>query len=114
MAGRLDRRTLLKIAFGLALAAAVALAARAALRFIYWRNHRDEKVAGWMPLGYVARAHGVPLGALRRALGLPEDVVDRRPIEAIARERGVATAVFVAEVEQALAAVKAERGAAGQ
>lgn len=114
MAGRLDRRTLLKIAFGLALAAAVALAARAALRFIYWRNHRDEEIAGWMPLGYVARAHGVPLGALRRALGLPEDVVDRRPIEELARERGVATAVFVAEVEQALAAVKAERGAAGQ
>lgn len=114
MAGRLSRRTLLKIAFGLAIAAAVALAARAALRFLYWRNHRDEKVAGWMPLGYVARAHAVPLAALRRALGLPEDVVDRRPIEAIARERGVATAVFVAEVEQALAAVKAERGAAGQ
>ncbi|CAG0949623.1 hypothetical protein RHIZO_00112 [Rhizobiaceae bacterium] len=114
MAGRLDRRTFLKIAFGLAVAAAVALAARAAFRFVYWRSHRDEKVAGWMPLGYVARSHGVPLGALRRALGLAEDVVDRRPIEEIAEERGVATAAFVAEVERALATIKAARGQAGQ
>jgi len=114
VAGRLSRRTLLKIAFGLALAAAVILAARAALRFAYWRSHRDEKVAGWMPLGYVARSHGVDVDALRRALGLPETIADRRPIEEIARERGVATAAFVAEVERALAAVKAERGAAGQ
>jgi hypothetical protein len=112
--GRYSRRTFLKVAFGLALVAAVALAARAAFRFVYWRNHRDEKVAGWMPLGYVARSHGVPLDDLRRALGLPEGVVDRRPLEEIARERGVATAAFVAEVERALAAVKAERGAAGQ
>lgn len=114
MAGRYSRRTFLKVAFGLALAAAVALAARAAFRFVYWRNHRDEKVAGWMPLGYVARSHGVPLDDLRRALGLPEGVVDRRPLEEIARERGVAAAAFIAEVERALAAVKAERGAAGQ
>ncbi|HHZ09409.1 MAG TPA: hypothetical protein GX405_11595 [Rhizobiales bacterium] len=114
MAGRLDRRTFLKIAFALALAAAVALAARAAFRFVYWRNHRDEEVAGWMPLGYVARSHGVPVGALRRALGLPEGVADRRPIEEIARARGMATAAFVAEVEEALAAVKAARERAGQ
>lgn len=114
MAGRLSRRTFLKIAFALALAAAVILAARAVLRFVYWRNHRDEKVAGWMPLGYVARSHGVAVAALRRALGLPEGVADRRPIEEIARERGIETAAFVAEVEEALAAVKAEHGAAAQ
>lgn len=114
MAGRLDRRTFLRIAFALALAAAVILAARAAFRYAYWRSHRDEKVAGWMPLGYVARSHGVPVDALRRALGLPEGVADRRPIEEIARERGVATAAFVEEVERALTAVKAERGAAAQ
>ena len=114
MAGRIDRRTFLKIAFGLALAAAVALAARAALRFAYWRSHRDEKIAGWMPLGYVARSHGVGVDALRRALALPETVADRRPIEEIATARGVDVATFIAEVEEALAAIKSGEDAAGQ
>ncbi len=52
------------------------------------RIPRDEPIAEWMPLGYVARSYHVPLPVLMQALGLPGDRPDRRPLGTLARERG--------------------------
>ncbi len=98
----LNRRRFLQVAFGLALTVTLLLAARFVARFLYFRRHADEPVAGWMPLGYVARSHGVPVEALRDELGLAPEFHDRRPIEQIASESGMPPEAYIAEVEAAL------------
>ncbi len=104
---RPDRRRFLRIAFGLALAITVLLGARVVARLFYFSRHAREPLAGWMPLGYVARSYGVPLDALRAQLGLATGARDRRPIQQIAAERGIPTSQFIGEVEQALARLDA-------
>jgi hypothetical protein len=55
---------------------------------IYWRNHHDEPIRGWMTVGYVAHSYHVPPHVLYQALGLPlHRPPDRRPLREIAREQ---------------------------
>lgn len=103
---RIDRRLFLRLAFLAAGLITAALAVRLALRLASLRRHAGEKPAAWMPIGYVARIHGVDPVALRAALGLGTDVPDRRTIEEIASERSVPLDAFIAEVEAAVTRLK--------
>ena len=89
---------------------ALFFAGRFALRAVYFAQHREEPVAGWMTVGYVGRSWGLDPREIdaRAGLPLPEN---GRPftLEEIARDRGVPVAEVVAEVEAALAALRAER-----
>lgn len=103
---RIDRRLVLRLAFLAAGLITTALAVRFALRLTSLRRHAGERPAAWMPIGYVARIHGIDPVALRAALGLGTDVPDRRTIEEIASERSVPLDAFIAEVETAVARLK--------
>jgi hypothetical protein len=52
---------------------------------VYWHNHRDEPIRGWMTIGYVAHSYHVPPHILYEALGLPNRPHDRRPLREIAK-----------------------------
>lgn len=107
---RFSRRRLLKIAFLFAATATTLLAARFFWRLAHFSLHSGEAPQGWMPIGYVARLHGVPVDALKLALGLSADKPDRRTISEIAAERGIPVDVFigqiVAEIEKLKQAAK--------
>lgn len=80
-------RRLLALAFLLALGFTGVYVVRTVADAIYWNEHRDEPIEGWMPIGYVAHSYHVPPHVLFGALGLPFAPPDHRPIAVIARER---------------------------
>jgi hypothetical protein len=69
---------------------------------VYWRQHRDEPIAGWMRVGYVANSHQVPRPILDQALGLPPDARDRRPLAEIARAQDRPFEEIKADLEEAI------------
>jgi Sec-independent protein translocase protein TatA len=86
------RQWLVVLLFAVVLGATALHATRAARRAIYWRQHQDEPISGWMTLGYVAHSYRVPPHVLYGALGLPPprpgEPRDRRPLREIARDQG--------------------------
>lgn len=111
MTGVVRKHPVLVVVLVLSLVLALFFAGRFAVRAIYFAQHRDEPVAGWMTVGYVGRSWGFDPREIDRIAGLP--LPEGRPftLEEIARERGVPVAEVVAEVEAALAVLRARRAA---
>lgn len=103
------KRPVLTSAFLLACAVTLFFAGRLVFFTVYWSTHREMPVQGWMTVGYVARSWGLEPRALDAAAGLPEPEVKGRPqpLAEIARDRGVPMSEVIAEVEAAIAALKA-------
>ena len=98
----------------LALGLALFFAGRFALRAVYFAQHREEPVAGWMTVGYVGRSWGFDPREIDALAGLPVPEKGRPfTLEEIAAARGVPVAEVVAAVEAALARLQAERDGAG-
>ena len=74
------------------------------------RMHPDQPIAEWMTVGHVARAYGVPAPVLLRSLDLPDARPERRPLGAIARDRGQS---FEELRDDLLAAIEQSRQASG-
>ena len=55
---------------------------------IYWNNHQDEPIEGWMTIGYVAHSYHVPPHILFLALGLKPGPPERRNLATIAAAQG--------------------------
>ncbi|MDM7923528.1 MAG: hypothetical protein QUS14_14615 [Pyrinomonadaceae bacterium] len=72
-------------------------------RAAFWREHRDEPIAGWMRVGFVANSYHVPLPELNKAIGLPPELRDRRPLKKIAEDQGRPFEELKAELERAIA-----------
>lgn len=82
-------RRLLQLAFVLALAFTAFHAFRTVRDAIYWRQHRDEPIEGWMNVGFVAHSYHVPPHVLLMAIGLPPGPPpDKRPLRLIAEAQG--------------------------
>lgn len=69
---------------------------------LYWQDHRDEPIEGWMRIGYVANSYQVPRPELFQAVGLPTDARDRRPLAEIAESQGRSFDEVKAEIERAI------------
>lgn len=82
-------RRLLTVAFLIALAFTAYHGFRTARDAIYWHQHRDEPIEGWMSVGFVAHSYHVPPHVLLMAIGLPPGPPpDKRPLQAIAGAQG--------------------------
>jgi hypothetical protein len=103
-------RPVLTSAFLLACAVTLFFAGRFTVYTIYWATHREVPVEPWMTVGYVARSWGLDPMTLDAAAGLPlpEEKGRPQPLSEIARDRGVPVAEIIAEVEAAIAALRAE------
>ena len=95
---------LLVIAFAVALSLTVVFGIRTTAFLIYWSNHQNVPVAGWMSAGYVAKSYRVDIETVRKSLGLDPDRHDRRPIGRIAADRGVPAEELIRQVNEALQA----------
>ena len=101
----------LTIAFALTLTLALVFIIRAGVFFVYWQQHRDEPIEGWMTVRYVARSYRVDPKIVHDAAGLTETGPDRRPLVRIAREDGKPLDEITARI---LEAIRADRAARGQ
>ncbi|MCU0904067.1 MAG: hypothetical protein MUE83_09355 [Tabrizicola sp.] len=106
-------RPWLTSAFLLACAVTLFFAARLVFFTVYWATHREMPVEPWMTVGYVARSWGLDPRELDAAAGLPVPEVKGRPqpLAEIARDRGVPVAEVIADVEAALADLRAQEAA---
>jgi hypothetical protein len=106
----LRRHPVLTLAFLLALALTLAFAGRFVVQVIYWSNpeHQNQKVQGWMTVGYIGKSWRLDPRQIDAVAGLPPPS-NGRPLtlDQIARDRGVPVAEVVAEVEAALARLRA-------
>ncbi|HEX6124624.1 MAG TPA: hypothetical protein VFZ23_04560 [Pyrinomonadaceae bacterium] len=100
---------LVLIAFIVALVVTLFFAYRTYQRAEYWRQHRDEPIAGWMRVGWVANSYHVPPPVLQTAIGLPPDVPDRRPLSKIAEDQGRSFDELKSDLEKAIAEFRADR-----
>lgn len=88
-ASRRTGRQLLVAAFLLALGFTSFYAVRTISDAIYWNEHRDEPIEGWMTIGFVAHSYHLPPHVLLMAIGLsPGPPSDRRPLAVIAHDQG--------------------------
>ncbi len=104
------KRPLLTTAFLLACAATLFFSGRFVVQAVYWATHKEEPVRPWMTVGYVARSWGLEPMELDLAAGLPLPEVKGRPqpLSEIARDRGVPVEVVIADIEAAIAILRAQ------
>lgn len=103
----------LTLAFALTLTLALVFIIRAGVFFVYWQQHQDEPIEGWMTVRYVARSYRVDPKIVHDAVGLPETGPDRRPLVRIAREDGKPLDEMTARILEAIKADRAARGRPG-
>jgi len=71
-------------------------------RAVFWREHRDEPISGWMRVGFVANSYHVPLPVLNDAIGLSPDARDQRPLSRIASDQGRTLDELKSDLERAI------------
>ncbi len=96
-------RWLLRAGFVLALGLTLFFGARLTLGAVYWSNHRDQPIEGWMPLRYVGRSWSVPPEVIADALGIEPGTLPRRSLSQIARDRDIPEAELIARIIAAIA-----------
>lgn len=111
--GRLWRHNRwLTLSFAITLTLALVFLIRAGVFFVYWQDHRDEPIEGWMTIRYVANSYRVEPKLVRDAIGLETTGPDRRPLLEIARDEGRPLDALTAAIVDAIAAERAAAGAA--
>jgi hypothetical protein len=102
-------RPVLATAFVLACALTLFFAGRFTVYTVYWATHHEEPIRPWMTVGYVARSWGLDGRDIDALAGLPLPEVKGRPqsLAEIAADRGVPVAEVIAEVEAAIATLRA-------
>jgi len=107
----------LALAFVLALGLTAFFGVRFVRHAIYWSDpaHRNEQVAGWMTVGYIARSWGLDPHDIDAEAGLPrpDQTATGRPmtLQQIADERGVPVGEVIADVEGAIARLRLREAA---
>lgn len=100
----------LALSFLLTLTLALFFIIRAGVFFVYWQNHADEPVEGWMTVRYIARSYRVDPKIVHDAIGLPKTGPDRRPLIKIARETGQPLDTLTLTILKAIEADRISRG----
>ena len=102
------RHPLLSAAFVLATVVALVFAIKVAWGIVYWEVHENEPVEPWMTVGYIGRSWDLSPREIDRVAGLPPPMHGHPfTLSEIARQRGVPVAEVIAEVEAALAELRA-------
>lgn len=100
----------LTLAFLVTLTLALLFIIRAGVFFVYWQNHAEEPIQGWMTIRYIAKSYRVDPELVHEAIGLGHEGPDRRPLIRIARD----TEQPLDKLTQAIVtAIEADRAARG-
>jgi hypothetical protein len=102
------RHPYLSGAFSLASLAAAGFAVHFVYNLIYWQAHENEQVRPWMTVGYVGRSWDLKPHLIDEMAGLPQPKDRPLTINEIAKLRGVPVSEVIAQVEAAVAKLKAQ------
>jgi hypothetical protein len=104
-------RPVLTSAFLLACALTLFFAGRFTVHTVYWAMHQEEPIRPWMTVGYAARSWGMDPREVDAMAGMPLPEVKGRPqpLSEIAADRGVPVSEVIAEVEAAIAKLRARK-----
>lgn len=102
-------RPVLTSAFVLACTLTLFFAARLVVGAVYWANHRDEPVRGWMTVGYVARSWGFYPQEFSTSAGLQDFSGQPMTLIEIARQRKIPVSDVIAQIEATIAALQQEK-----
>lgn len=69
---------------------------------VYWRQHRDQPISGWMNIGYISHSYHIPPPELNKSIGLPPDVRDKRPLKEIAKSQNRSLEELKTALEKAI------------
>lgn len=83
------KHRLLVLGFSAAMLIATVLLVRLTFGFVYWSNHRDVEIAGWMTLGYIANSYDVELKLVLSAVSLDAPPRKRTTLGELAKMQGV-------------------------
>ncbi|MCB1420865.1 MAG: hypothetical protein KDJ69_00015 [Nitratireductor sp.] len=100
---------ILATAFAVMVIITLALGLRLAFFSIYWATHRDLPIEAWMPVGYIARSHGIPVDRLKQVTSGTVGDRDRRSVEEVAGDMGISTRQLIERLESEIATYKQER-----
>lgn len=100
----------LTLSFLITLTLALFFIIRAGVFFVYWQNHTDEPIEGWMTVRYIANSYRVDPELVHDAIGLPRTGPDRRPLIRIAREDGRPLDQMATTIIEAIEADRKARG----
>lgn len=100
----------LTLSFALTLTLALVFIIRAGVFFVYWQQHQDEPIEGWMTVRYVARSYRVDPRVVHTAIGLLQTGPDRRPLIKISRQDGEPLDQITARILDAIRADRVARG----
>ena len=79
-----QQHKLLILGFITALLLTAYLLLRLIADFVYWPQHRDAEISGWMTVGYVAHSYSIDKQILINALGIEEDLHRHLTLKSIA------------------------------
>ena len=79
-----QQHKLLILGFLVALLLTVYLSLRLVADVVYWPQHRDAEISGWMTIGYVAHSYDVDKEVLTVALNIESDLRKHLTLKAIA------------------------------
>ena len=110
----LRRHPVLVSAFALFAVLALVFLFNVVSSLLYWSSHEDEPVRPWMTVGYVGHSWGLKAPEIDAEAGTPLPVKGGHPLTLaeIARARGVPVEQVVAEVQAAVARLRAASGGA--
>lgn len=92
----------------------VLFAARLIYGVIYWSAHENEPIQPWMTVGYVGRSWDLSPRELDAEAGLPLPEGHPLTLAEIAKTRGVPVSEVIADLQDAIATLKARQGDGGQ
>lgn len=95
---------LVRVGFVIALALTLFFGVRTIVSAVYWNDpaHRDQRIEGWMPPGYISQSWHVPPEVLAQALGLASGSLPHRSLERIARDRAIPLPELIARLRAAI------------
>ena len=103
----LRRHPVLMSALILSVALTLFFAGRFLVGAVYWAQHRQEPIRGWMTVGYIARSWQLDPREIDAAAGFPPPQGHPLTLEEIARQRGQPVEKIIAQAEAAVAELRA-------
>lgn len=76
---------------------------------VYWPQHQDEVISGWMTVGYVAHSYDVDKDGLIEALGVETNLRRHLTLKAIADAQGISLAELKSTLLKAVSDQRAPR-----
>ena len=107
MRALIRRHPWLTSALALAVVLTLFFAGRFVIGAVYWAQHQQEPIRGWMTVGYIGKSWNLDPREIDAVAGFPLPQGHPLTLEEIARQRNAPVADIIAQAEAAVAKLQA-------